>query len=200
MNKRSSLLLIGLVVAVVGSAGCADQSKSADRSEAPPEGEDAKGPGEKGKPQKQAPAASASPVSPNFRSPGTGAPQTIGEIDPTIAPTAAPTPLRHRKRAQVKAANAQAASGRLTLTQVETAIDESFDQFSKCSRGDDATVSVRALVAPSGKVIEASSTRSTPDDPAMRDCVVSAFRGLQFPAANGGAPAPLSFELVVADG
>ena len=46
------------------------------------------------------------------------------------------------------AANAQAASGRLTLTQVETAIDESFDQFSKCSRGDDATVSVRALVAP----------------------------------------------------
>lgn len=193
MNPRAPLLVVGFVIAVAGTPGCATQS---DKSEAPPQVEASKGQGDgdAAKMEKRAPASSASPY---FRSPETGAPESIGGIDATSAPT--PAPMRHRKRAQVKAASAQSASGRLTLSQVETAIDESFDLFSKCSRGDDATVSVRALVAPSGKVIEASSTRSTPDDPAMRDCVVSAFRGLQFPAANGAAPAPLSFELVVAD-
>lgn len=196
MNKRSMSAVLVLALAALGVPGCAEKS---DQSSAPTQGEKARDEGQNAKSNQQptAIATAYSSASPNFRSPGTGAPQTIGRPEATTE--TAPVPARRGKRATVKAASAQAASGRLTLTEVETAIDESFDQFSKCSSGDDATVSLRAVVAPSGKVIEVSSTRSTPDDPRMRDCVVTAFRALQFPAVNGAAPAPLSFELVVAD-
>ncbi|MFO0613676.1 MAG: hypothetical protein U0414_13860 [Polyangiaceae bacterium] len=134
-------------------------------------------------------------------------PPKVGDVPKPVPPpasalaTAPPTfgKPHPRRRATVKAAQAEGASGRLSMADVESAIDSSFDEFSKCSE-EDATITVRALVAPSGKVIQASSPRSTPDDPRLRDCIVAAFRALSFPTASGGAPAPLAVELAIGEG
>ncbi|MFO0613675.1 MAG: hypothetical protein U0414_13855 [Polyangiaceae bacterium] len=100
-----------------------------------------------------------------------------------------------RLRGRVKAATAASASGRLSASDVEAAIDANIGALGACVGDEGAVVTLRALVAPSGQVVEASASRSTPDDPRLRDCVVAAFRRISFPGSTGGAASPLAFDL-----
>lgn len=100
-----------------------------------------------------------------------------------------------RLRSKVKSATASSASGRLSSSQVESVIDANIDQLGACVGVEGAVVTIRALVSPSGKVLEATSPKSSPDDPRVRDCVAQAFKHLEFPSATGGANAPLAFDL-----
>jgi hypothetical protein len=87
-------------------------------------------------------------------------------------------------------------SGRLSPEQVESAVSDNIDRFAPCT-DTDVTVSLRALVAETGKVVNASAGRSTPDEARVRDCVVSAFKAIQFPASPDGKSAPIEFDLVL---
>lgn len=183
-RARALAAVTALSAATAFFAGCGDKSmSSAPATEKNPA--EAKG--------TSAPAGSAKPKGPTvFKSP---------MPDPSSA-TIVPTPTstaKPRRAKQVKAANAQAASGRLTLAQVEEAIDANFDALSACTP-EEVVVTMKALVGANGKVIESTATRSTPDDPRIRDCVADAFKHIQFPAASGGAPAPLSFDLSLGAG
>lgn len=131
------------------------------------------------------------PSTPAF---GSAAPPFDAPPATATAPIPPPRVGPKKRRASVKAASAQAASGRLTLAQVEEAIDANLDALSSCT-SDEVVITMKALVGANGKVIEASATRSSPDDPRVRDCVATAFKKISFPASSGGAPAPLSFDL-----
>lgn len=185
---RSGLWITAVAVGLLALSGCADQASESRASDAPSsKAQNAKGDPEKA-PATGGPRSSSAPI-------------FIAPTDPTTVHPTAPPPARlAKKRATVKAASASSASGRITMSEVESAIDAHIDEFAKCSTEPSATVALRAVVSPSGKVLEASSQRSSPDDPRLRDCVVAAFRALSFPASTGGAPAPLSFELAVGDG
>lgn len=187
--RRSLLLVASLAlsaVALSSVAGCGEKSESS----APATEKESHAQNAKDAPGR---VASAKPRDPNvFRSPGPD--PSSATIVPPSTSTAKP-----RRSARVKAASAQAASGRLTLAQVEEAIDANFDALSACTP-EEVVVTMKALVGSNGKVIESTATRSTPDDPRIRDCVADAFKHIQFPSASGGAPAPLSFDLALGAG
>lgn len=105
-----------------------------------------------------------------------------------------------RVHGKVKAASASSASGRLSTADVESVVDANIDQLGACIEGAGAVVTIRALVAPSGKVIEASAPKSSPDDPRVRDCVAQAFKRLEFPSAAGGTNTPLALDLSLETG
>lgn len=173
------------LMGVVALAGCGEKSESSAPATEKEHGDSAKG--------TTGPAASAKPKDPTvFKSP------VPNSSSVAIAPTSMST-SKPRRTTRVKAANAQAASGRLTIAQVEEAIDANFDALSACTP-EEVVVTMKALVGANGKVIESTATRSTPDDPRIRDCVAQAFKHIQFPAASGGAPAPLSFDLSLGAG
>jgi hypothetical protein len=112
------------------------------------------------------------------------------------AATASPKPTGRKPRASVRAASTTSMSGRLTTQQVESAVADNIDRFASCSDGD-VTVTLRALVADTGKVVNASAGRSTPDEARVRDCVVSAFKSIQFPSSPDGKSAPIEFDLML---
>jgi hypothetical protein len=92
------------------------------------------------------------------------------------------------------AAETMSDSGQLTADQVDSAISDQFDGFARCSAAE-SVVSVRATVGPDGRVLDVSAGRSTPDDAHLRDCVVIAFRSLQFPKSQAAWPTRLAFDL-----
>ncbi len=87
-------------------------------------------------------------------------------------------------------------SGRVSAEQVERAVSDNIDRFEPCTT-EETTVTVRALIGATGKVVDASSARSAPDDARLRDCVVAAFRDLTFPSSTDGRSAPIVFDLVL---
>jgi len=92
------------------------------------------------------------------------------------------------------AAETMSNSGQLTADQVDSAISDQFDGFARCSTAE-SVVAVRATVGPDGRVLDVSAGRSTPDDAHLRDCVVIAFRSLQFPKTQAAWPTRLAFDL-----
>ncbi len=104
--------------------------------------------------------------------------------------------VAHARKATIKAATTASMSGQFTPEQLELSVSDNIDAFSHCSDSD-VTVSLRALIAGTGKVMNASAQRSVPDDARMRDCVVDAFKGIQFPANHDGKSAPITFDLVL---
>jgi hypothetical protein len=148
----------------------------------PPPGYSSAGPdSQTGNPNK---VGSGPPPPPRWCAPG----------DPLCAEDEAPPPKR---KARVEAASTQSMGGRLTPAQVEDAVEQSFQSFAACSSSD-STVTVRAVIAGTGKVLDASSIHSSPDDARLRDCVVSAFRQIIFPTSSDGRSVPISFDLVLA--
>lgn len=93
-----------------------------------------------------------------------------------------------------ESATATGVGAKLSADQVSSVIDAGFEKLSACASGE-TTVSIRATVSTSGRVLEASAVRSTPDDPRVRDCVATTFKTLEFPAVASEFPARLSFDL-----
>lgn len=120
-------------------------------------------------------------------------PKRCAPGDPLCAAGDKPT----KKKAHVQAASTTSMGGRLTTAQVEDAVEQSFQTFAACSSSD-STITVRAVIAGTGKVLDASSIHSSPDDARLRDCVVSAFRQITFPTSSDGRSVPISFDLVLA--
>jgi len=128
-------------------------------------------------------------------------PNATPAIPPALLPqTKLPGPEKpeekRKARASVRAASTESLSGQFTPEQLERAVADNVDAFAHCSDGD-VTVSLHALIAATGKVVSASSTRSVPDDAKMRDCVLDAFRTIQFPASHDGKSSPITFDLVL---
>jgi len=141
--------------------------------------------------------SSAKP-SPNSLPPPTIATAQATAATPSPTATAAPQQVGglRRPKARVRAASTSSMTGRLSPEQVESAVSDNIDRFASCADSD-VTVSLRALVAETGKVVNASAGRSTPDEARVRDCVVSAFKAIQFPASPDGKSAPIEFDLVL---
>ncbi len=105
----------------------------------------------------------------------------------------APPPKR---RASVRAASTASMSGRISREVVESAVASHIELFASCSDAD-ATVSLKALIADSGRVTDASARWSAPDVAGLRDCVVAAFKTIQFPSSTDGKSAPIEFDLTL---
>jgi hypothetical protein len=101
-----------------------------------------------------------------------------------------------KKKASVHAASTSSMSGRISPEQVESAVADHIDIFATCTN-DDVTVSLKALITDKGKVTDVSARRSTPDLAKLRDCVVTAFKTIQFPASSDGKSVPIEFDLVL---
>ena len=101
-----------------------------------------------------------------------------------------------KKKASVHAASTSSMSGRISPQQVESAVTDHIDVFASCT-SDDVTVSLKALITDKGKVTDVSARRSTPDLAKLRDCVVTAFKTIQFPASSDGKSVPIEFDLVL---
>jgi len=54
-----------------------------------------------------------------------------------------------------------------------------------------------STVNAAGKVLEASVSRSTPDNAVLRDCMARALKAIAFPKPGGSYPIVLEFDLTV---
>lgn len=84
--------------------------------------------------------------------------------------------------------------GRIDAENLSNVIAESRGQFSPCLERD-SSVLIDATISTSGEVLEARAPQSIPDDPKLRDCVVSVFRRLKLAPLKASAPTRVSFEL-----
>jgi hypothetical protein len=101
------------------------------------------------------------------------------------------------KRTTPHAVIGEDADGRIPEEDVRSAITKGQESFRPCLT-QDVTIRLVASVLPSGAVGEAKSERSSPDDPRVRDCIVTAFMKLRFPtgwAKDGTAPARIAVDL-----
>ncbi|MFO0550044.1 MAG: hypothetical protein U0271_16735 [Polyangiaceae bacterium] len=84
--------------------------------------------------------------------------------------------------------------GRVDAENLNQAIAESRSQFNPCLDRD-SSVLIDATISASGEVLEARSPQSIPDEPKLRDCVVSVFRRLKLAPLKASSPTRVSFEL-----
>jgi len=194
-----ALLVIGLVgcsgAAPRSPAKGADGSFSAGEGTKAPQGSSAQAVLDLGTihPARKAPPIVNQPAL-GKPTPPTTTPHMDSLPDDDHANHAAATGKPGPKPAPPGAAETMSDSGELTAEQVDSAISDQFDGFARCSAAE-SVVAVRATVGPDGRVLDVSAGRSTPDDAHLRDCVVIAFRSLQFPKTQAAWPTRLAFDL-----
>lgn len=89
---------------------------------------------------------------------------------------------------KITAATTESTGGHVEPSAVRDAVAAQQHLFSRCLRAD-ASIEIEVTVAPSGRVIEARSSRSVPDDPKLRDCLVAAFKQLTISPHDSSAAA-----------
>ncbi|MBK6513378.1 MAG: hypothetical protein IPM79_05845 [Polyangiaceae bacterium] len=89
---------------------------------------------------------------------------------------------------KITAATTESTGGHVEPSAVRDAVAAQLHLFSRCLRAD-ASIEIEVTVAPSGRVIEARSSRSVPDDPKLRDCLVAAFKQLTISPHDSSAAA-----------
>lgn len=87
-----------------------------------------------------------------------------------------------------KAATAESTGGHVEPSAIRDAVAGQQGLFSRCLRAD-ASIEVEVTVSPGGRVVDAKSARSVPDDPKLRDCLVAAFKQLTIKPYEGAAAA-----------
>ena len=95
-----------------------------------------------------------------------------------------------------KGAQTEKLGGSLSQQQVDGAVAANADAFARCA-SQDTFATARVRVNAAGKVLEASVSRSTPDNAVLRDCMVRALKAIAFPKPGGSYPIVLDFDLTV---
>lgn len=122
--------------------------------------------------------------------------------EPVRVGAAAPPPagenerFRFRAVTGVEAADGQASGPRVDPASIKQAVSSRNDLFGRCLSSD-ASVAIDAMIGPSGNVLQVTSSRSVPDEPKLRDCVVEGFKQLRFPAFESADPARIRFDLAL---
>lgn len=98
--------------------------------------------------------------------------------------------------AGLERAEGEAAGPRVDAASIKQAVSARNDLFGRCLSSD-ASVAIDAMIGPSGNVLQVSSSRSVPDEPKLRDCVVEGFKQLKFPALESSDPARIRFDLAL---
>lgn len=96
----------------------------------------------------------------------------------------------------IEAADGQASAPRVDPASIKKAVSSRTDLFGRCLSSD-ASVAIDAMIGPSGNVLQVTSSRSVPDEPKLRDCVVEGFKQLRFPAFESSDPARIRFDLAL---
>lgn len=124
-------------------------------------------------------------------------PPRKGVVPPkTKASASKPSDSKPGGTAAPQQASAASLGHQLSGDDVDAAIGPKLRELRACAKLD-SSVSIHLSIAPGGKVSESSATRSTPDDPALRDCVASVLRSVAFQAASDARGTALSFELAL---
>jgi hypothetical protein len=99
-------------------------------------------------------------------------------------------------RPRVFQAVASELEGKIEQADVMKSLDDSADKLRACITVD-TSATLRLKVQPSGKVSEANVSRTTPNDPKTRDCLVSALKNVSFPRLKGTEPASFALDLML---
>jgi hypothetical protein len=124
-------------------------------------------------------AAASAPAKKPKKEPG--APSDTAMSPPPVTPQSATT---------------TSLGGEITEADVDAALSPKLRELRACAVGD-TQLSVHVSLAPGGRVAEAAVTKSTPDDPRLRDCVELVMRGLAFRAASAEHGSALTFDLAL---
>ncbi len=118
-------------------------------------------------------------------------PPAFSATAPTVALQPHPEPGSAAAPSRVEAP--AALSGRLPPEVIQRVVREHFEEFRRCYEaglGRDATLSgrvnVRFVISRQGTVASASDGGSSLPDAQVRDCVINAFKPLEFPKPENG--------------
>jgi hypothetical protein len=128
------------------------------------------------------------------KAPSTGQGARCAPGDPLCVPDDREPGGGGKKTKALMLASTKSLTDRVSNEELEGVISSNIQRFVPCTKVEIA-VTLHAMIAPEGRVLEASATGDDASDPKTRECVASAFKTLVFPKSSAARPTPVTFDL-----